>query len=191
MNVALRHPCMTVAEFLDWENSQEDRWEFDGLAPVAMVGGTLAHNTICGNLLAALRPRLPAGCRVYVENVKLRLAHSVRYPDVMVVCGPIRPQATEVTDPTVVFEVLSPGTFRTDRIDKNREYAAAASIQRYVLLEQDLIAAEIYAREAGRWVRSTLTGDEVLAMPELGVAFPLAEAYAGLEFDSAAAPEAG
>ncbi len=109
----------------------------------------------------------------------------------MVVCGPIRPQATEVTDPTVVFEVLSPGTFRTDRIDKNREYAAAASIQRYVLLEQDLIAAEIYAREAGRWVRSTLTGDEVLAMPELGVAFPLAEAYAGLEFDSAAAPEAG
>ncbi len=66
MNVALRHPCMTVAEFLDWENSQEDRWEFDGFAPVAMVGGTLAHNTICGNLLAALRPRLPAGCRVYV-----------------------------------------------------------------------------------------------------------------------------
>ena len=191
MNVALRHPGMTVADFLDWENRQEERWEFDGFAPVAMMGGTLAHNIICGNLLGALRPRLPAGCRVYVESVKLRLAHSVRYPDVMVVCGAMRPQATEVTDPTVVFEVLSPGTFHTDRIEKNREYAATASIQRYVLLEQDIIAAEVYVREAGRWVRATLTGDEALAMPELGITFPLAEAYAGLEFDSPAAAEAG
>ena len=191
MNVALRHPGMTVADFLDWENRQEERWEFDGFAPVAMVGGTLAHNLICSNLLVALRQRVPARCRVYVENVKLRLSHSVRYPDVMVVCGPIRPQATEITDPTVVFEVLSPGTFRTDRIEKNREYAATASIQRYVLLEQDMIAAEIYVREAGRWVRATLTGDDVLAMPEIGVEFPLSEAYAGLEIDSPPAPEAG
>ena len=191
MNVALRHPGMTVADFLDWENRQEKRWEFDGFAPVAMVGGTVAHGMIATNLVLALGRRLSPPCRVLAEGVKLRLSHSVRYPDVMVVCGPIRPQATEVVDPTVVFEVLSPGTFRTDRIDKNREYAATASIERYVLLEQDLIAAEIYAREAGRWVRATLTGDDVLAMPEIGVEFPLSEAYAGLEFDSAAAPEAG
>ena len=54
-----------------------------------------------------------------------------------------------------------------------------------------MIAAEIYVREAGRWVRATLTGDDVLAMPEIGVEFPLSEAYAGLEIDSPPAPEAG
>ena len=32
-----------------------------------------------------------------------------------------------------------------------------------------------------RWVRSTVTGDDVLAMPEIDVAMPLADAYAGLE----------
>ena len=190
MNVALRHPGMTVADFLDWENRQEERWEFDGFAPVAMVGASPRHNQIAGNLEFALRQRLRSPCVVYRETVRLRLAASLRYPDLMVVCGPIAPDAREITDPTVVFEVLSPGTFRTDRIEKNREYAATASIQRYVLLEQDMIAAEIYAREAGRWVRATLTGEEVLAMPEIGVEFPLSEAYAGLEFDSAAAPEA-
>jgi hypothetical protein len=39
---------MTVAEFLAWEERQELRWEFDGFQPVAMTGGTRAHETIRG-----------------------------------------------------------------------------------------------------------------------------------------------
>lgn len=189
MNVALRRPGMTVEDFLDWENRQDARWEFDGDAPVAMVGGTVAHSLTVTNLVLALGRRLQPPCRVHVEGVKLRLARGVRYPDAMVVCGPLHPKATEISDPVVVFEVLSPGTFRTDRpapsrtdrIDKNREYAAHASILRYILLEQDAIAAEVYARDGERWVRSTLTGDDVLALPEIGIELPLAEAYAGLD----------
>ncbi len=188
MNVALHRPAMSLAEFLDWDDAQDQRFEFDGIAPVAMVGATVAHNTICGNLVVALKQRLAAPCRVFVEGVRLRMAHAVRYPDVMVVRAPVRAAATEVTEPLVVIEVLSPNTARTDRIDKNREYAAHPSIQRYVLLEQDAIAAEVYAREAGRWVRATLIADGVLAMPELGIEFPLADAYDGLDLADPPAP---
>ena len=39
-----------------------------------------------------------------------------------------------VKDPVVVFEILSPGTSYKDRIEKNREYRATPSIQRYVIL---------------------------------------------------------
>ncbi len=46
----------------------------------------------------------------------------------------------------MVFEVISPGTSRTDRIDKLREYQATASIQRYVILEQDSIGATVFSR---------------------------------------------
>lgn len=183
MNVALRRPEMTVADFLDWENGQEDRWEFDGFQPVAMVGASPRHNRLAGNLEFALRRRLRAPCVVYRETVRLRLATSVRYPDLMVVCTPVLPRAAEITDPVVIVEILSPGTFRTDRIEKNREYAAHPSIQRYILLEQDAIAAEVYARDGERWVRSTVTGDGVLALPEIGIEMPLAEAYAGLDPD--------
>ncbi len=186
MNVVLRRPSMSVEEFLGWENHQEYRWEFDGFEPCAMVGGTVAHNLIVGNLSSALRDRLRGRCRVFAENLKLRLAHTVRYPDVMVVCSPVPNAATEITDPVVVFEILSSSTLRTDRIEKNREYEAAPSVLRYVLLEQDAIAAEIYERDGNRWVRSTLTADGVLSMPEIGVEMPLAEAYADLELDSAA-----
>jgi hypothetical protein len=48
-------------------------------------------------------------------------------------------------------------------------------------LEQDDIAAEVYARDGDRWVRSTVIGDGVLSMPEIGVEIPLVDAYAGLE----------
>ncbi len=181
MNVALRSPAMSLEEFLAWEKRQDERWEFDGYAPQAMVGGTSAHNQIAGAFEFALRQRLKTPCRVYRENMRLRLAHTLRYPDLMVVCTPVPNEATEVTDPTVVIEVLSTSTLRSDRIAKNREYEAAPGIRRYILLEQDAIAAEVYVHDGDRWVRSTVTGDGILTIPEINVEVPLADAYAGLE----------
>jgi hypothetical protein len=45
---------MTVPEFLACEERQELRYEFDGIGPVAMTGGTLGHDIIQSNLIAAL-----------------------------------------------------------------------------------------------------------------------------------------
>ena len=47
---------MTLAGFLGWEERQPLRYEFDGVGPVAMTGGTYGHSTIQGNLAA---PDLP------------------------------------------------------------------------------------------------------------------------------------
>ncbi|MGE0221744.1 MAG: hypothetical protein AB7F35_09915 [Acetobacteraceae bacterium] len=52
MSVVPRRP-MTLEAFLAWEERQEERWEFDGFAPVAMAGGTLEHSAIQRNLIAA------------------------------------------------------------------------------------------------------------------------------------------
>ena len=49
MNVALRK-AMTLAEFLAWEERQPLRHEFDGVQPIAMTGGTVAHAGIQRNL---------------------------------------------------------------------------------------------------------------------------------------------
>jgi hypothetical protein len=48
------------------------------------------------------------------------------------------------------------------------------------VLEQDVMAAEVYSRIDGRWVRSTVVNDDILDMPEIGVSLPLSVAYAGL-----------
>jgi Uma2 family endonuclease len=82
--------------------------------------------------------------------------------------------------------VLSPSTSDTDRIAKVREYQATASIQRYVILEQDSIAATVLVRRGADWVVTAHTGDEQLAMPDIDVVLPLAEIYSDLDLTSSA-----
>lgn len=174
---------MTIAEFLDWEERQELRWEFDGFQPVAMTGGTRAHETISGNIFFALRGRLAGRrCQVFGANLKIEAADRIRYPDAFVTCTPGPSKQTVVTDPVVVFEVLSESTSRTDRITKLREYGATPSIQRYVILEQDAIAAMVFVRKGGDLVAEALTAADTLRMPEIDIEVPMAEFYEGIEF---------
>lgn len=181
MNHALRKP-MTLDEFLAWEDQQEHKWEFDGFAPVAMVGGTFEHTVIGGNIYAVLRDRLRGSpCRVVNNELKIRVAGRIRYPDAFVICTPV-PRGTKViSEPVVVFEVLSESTRRTDQFLKNQEYRDTPSIQRYVILEQDRIAATVWTRAGDDWVGRILLADATLAMPEIGVELPLAEFYDGVE----------
>ena len=184
MNLALRKP-MTLAEFLDWEERQPVRYEFDGFGPVAMTGGTYGHSTIQRNLAFALTGRLRGKpCQFQGSDLKIQVGDGhIRYSDGMVVCSPVDRTATVVHEPVVVFEVLSPSTAAKDRIVKAREYQATPSIRRYVMLEQDSVGATVYARSGETWTHEILVADSILALPEIGVSLPLAELYEGIVFE--------
>jgi Uma2 family endonuclease len=138
---------VSLEEFLAWEERQELRYEFDGFQPRAMTGGTSEHAAIQRNLLAALTNRLRGKpCQPFGSDLKISVAGSIRYPDAFVVCTRVARGATVVSDPVVVFEILSPSTAMIDRIVKNQEYRDTPSIRRYVVLEQDQQAATIFAR---------------------------------------------
>ena len=184
MNLALRKP-MSLAEFLEWEERQPMRYEFDGVGPVAMTGGTYGHSTIQRNLAFALTGRLRGKpCQFQGSDLKIQVGDGhIRYPDGMVVCSPVDRTATVVHEPVVVFEVLSPSTAAKDRIVKAREYQATPSIRRYVMLEQDSVGATVYARSGETWTHEILVADSILALPEIGVSLPLAELYEGIVFE--------
>ncbi len=185
MNLALRRP-ITLAEFLEWEEGQPLRYEFDGFGPVAMTGGTYGHSTIQRNLAFALTGRLRGKpCQFQGSDLKIQVGDGhIRYPDGMVVCSPVDRTATVVHEPVVVFEVLSPSTATKDRIVKAREYQATPSIRRYVMLEQDSVGATVYARSGETWTHEILVADSILALPEIGVSLPLAELYEGIVFEA-------
>ncbi len=87
MSVALRKP-MTMAEFLEWEERQEVRYEFDGFGPVAMTGGTFAHERIGGNIRAELHNRLRGPrCVAVGPTLTIEVAGRIRYPDAFVLCS--------------------------------------------------------------------------------------------------------
>lgn len=174
---------MSLETFLPWEEAQELRWEFDGIAPVERTSGTVEHALIQGNLIVALAQRLRGSpCQVYTSSLKILVAGSIRYPDAFVACGVYPRGITVIEDPVVVFEVLSPSSALVDRVVKNQEYRGTPSIQRYVMIEQDRMAATVFERAGDDWVGHLLIGEAVLAMPEIGVELALAEVYAGVAF---------
>src|SRR5271166_3321501 len=185
MNLAVRTP-ITLAEFLAWEEWPPLRYEFDGVGPVAMTGGTAGHADIQANLAAALRTRLRGKpCKFYGSDLKIQVAENhIRYPDGIVVCTPVERTATIVHDPVVIFEVLSPSTASTDRIVKAAEYQATPSVKQYVMLEQERIGATVLVRAQDGWSALILKDDDTLDMPEIGLAIPLVEFYEGLTFET-------
>jgi len=176
---------MTLAEFLAWEERQEQRYEFDGVEPVAMTGGAAGHATVQRNLAIALGGRLRGKpCQFYGSDLKIQVAENhIRYPDGMVVCSHVDRSAKVVHDPIAIFEVLSPGAAAKDRIVKAREYQATPSVQRYVMLEQARIGATVYVRATDGWNVLVLKDGDTLALPEIDLTIPLAEFYEGLTFD--------
>jgi Uma2 family endonuclease len=177
---------MTLPQFLAWEESQPLRYEFDGWQPVAMTGGTDRHEAIGGTLRGLLQQKLRGKpCRVRGPTLKVEVMGRIRYPDAFVYCNPVPPGETVIREPVVVFEVLGSGTSRTDRIEKLREYRETPSIRRYVILEQDSIAAMVFTRHGPNWDAGALTAGETLDLREIDVSLPLVDIYA-----DAALPEA-
>src|SRR5579863_6616170 len=109
MSAVLQRP-MTLTEFLDWEEKQDLRFEFDGFQPVAMTGGTVGHEAIGGTLRALLHERLRGKpCRPWGPTIKVEVQGHIRYSDALVSCTDVPRGNTIVPEPVVVFEVLSPG----------------------------------------------------------------------------------
>ena len=185
MSATIRVPAMTRDQFFDWAEAQDARYEFDGFQPVAMTGGNLNHNDIALNLHHALRTRL-RGTRCRARGLDAGVAtigDTVRYPDGVVTCSPAQGVSRLVPDPVVVFEVISPTSGHIDRIVKVREYAAIDSIRRYVIVESASVGLTVYdRRDAGqKWTGTTLTADDILPLPDIGVEIPVAELYEGVD----------
>jgi Uma2 family endonuclease len=182
MDAALRQ-TMTIEEFLAWEDRQELRYEFDGFQPVAMTGGTAAHAAILRNILFSLTGRLRGQlCQPYGSELKIKAAGRIRYPDAFVVCTPVPPSSTVVTDPVIVFEVISNSSLHEDLVIKNAEYRATRSIQRYVVLQQTDAGAIVFARKGEDWISEPISGaDALIRMPEIGIEIPLTELYIGID----------
>jgi Uma2 family endonuclease len=168
---------LTLDEFLAWERSQPERYEFDGVQPIAMPGGSRPHGRVVARLIAALVNRVHSPCEAFGPDLKVVTTGRIRYPDASVVCV-ASDEDSDLVEPTVVCEVLSPSTALTDRRVKALEYAAVPRILVYLLLEQDRPELTIMRRSAG-WEPELLTGlTTTLELPEISTSIPLNAIYA-------------
>lgn len=180
---AVRHRIMSIEDFLAWEARQEVKYEFDGFEPVAMAGGSLDHARILRDLPIAIGGRLQGSRLEFLgSDMKLLSLNRSRYPDGQIVCGPRDGAANFMTSPVVVFEVLSPGDERRDRVEKSAENLRIESIQTYVILGSDRMQATVLTRDGEAWTEQELGSSAWLTLPAIKIEVPLADLYAGVAF---------
>ncbi len=141
--------CMSVDDYLAFEQTSKVRHELIDGYLYAMTGASDRHEEIAANLLAILHGHLKgSGCRVYGSNLKIRVGDDFLYPDLFVRCATERGDPFFKTDPTLVIEVLSLSTQEYDRADKRLAHQSLAALREHVLVAQDTPFVEIHRRTA-------------------------------------------
>lgn len=155
MSTAQVLPEVTFEEFLAGEASGRQRREWVAGEVFAMAGGSERHDLMTGlvyRLVAEVAER--NGCRPFQQNRLVRLGDAAYYPDVVVVCpNGSTPDRLFERDLSLVVEVLSASTERTDRREKAMAYADAPSFEAYVLVDPERRRIEVGRLEGGvlRW----------------------------------------
>ena len=97
-------------------------------------------------------PPLGTDQRIRIEAVDL-----FTYPDVVVICGDFEfasDDSMAITNPRVIFEILSPSTEAYDRGEKFEFYQQLPSLQEYSLVSQDRAHVDRFVRQT-RWRLAT------------------------------------
>lgn len=170
-------------EYLAGEARSDIRHEYIAGTVHAMAGASRRHNLIAGNMFLVLGNHLRGKkCTPFGSDMKLRgrsdLGVAFYYPDVSVTCDPADTNEAYLENPSILVEVLSPETERTDRREKLLAYRAIPTVETYVLLAQDAVAATVFQREDSGWSGAELRGaGAVLKLPAIGLDVPLGALY--------------
>ncbi|MGA0558840.1 Uma2 family endonuclease [Larkinella sp. VNQ87] len=172
----------TFEEYEALERAEGVRYEYIDGEVFAMAGTTKRHNTIVLAFARALFPfAQKSGYAVFTESIKqkLRTGEKYVYPDVIYTCEPADladDSETVVRSPSLLIEVVSESSLRTDSYNKRLEYFKIPSLQYYLLASQTAPVVEVYERSADFWKYTIYEGlDTTISLEKLGITISLAE----------------
>lgn len=184
MSFALRKIDADIGEdaYFKLEIQTDTRHEYiDGHA-YAMVGGSFNHSRITHNMARAIGNHLKhKPCEVFAESTKVKTPQPHNradyvYPDVVVDCSVDKADGHSLTTPVIVIEVLSKSTHYSDKVTKRRIYQQIATLQEYVLIEQD-VAEVIIRRRKNDWLAEEFFLGDVISLESIGLTLSVEEVY--------------
>lgn len=178
----------TEQEYLAYDRTSPLRSDYMEGSVLPVAAQPPPHGTVRRNIAGLLRHKasavFAADARVYVPRTGALL-----YPDVMAVCGDVQTStacADALTNPTLIVEVTNRETWAYDVGRKFSHYRRIESLREFILAALHRCYTERYVRNpanAEEWVLTEFSDPEGdLPFASLGVAVPLAEVYARVEF---------
>jgi Uma2 family endonuclease len=176
---------VSMDEYLTTERHAATRHEFLDGRMIPRSGANRWHNILVANTTIALGSRMHGHKNeIYISNMRVKLKNNyVCYPDLVVVSGEptfADTNADMLLNPTVVVEVLSNQTNSSDKTNKLESYLAMDSIKEFVLLKEEEMRVEHYARQnAKQWIyRIYNERDDVISLESINCKISMSEIYA-------------
>ncbi len=191
MVIQIEKRYYTPEEYLTLEEKAVDRHEYRDGEIIPMTGGTTNHNQIAGNFYK----RFPLNIQnqnyyVYMNDVRLWIAQYrlYTYPDVMVIKGKPLYEGTgtiNVTNPSLIVEVLSKSTRDYDCTDKFRYYRSIPEFQEYILIDQyRFYMAQYFKQKDGQWLFNDYQGGEaILQLASVDFEISFQDLYKRVDFE--------
>lgn len=172
---------MSRAEYRLWAEGRPGRFERINGRVVAMAPERVGHARIKGKVFMALTATVEAArlpCEVLVDGPTIEVGESDYEPDVIVRCGTdaVSDDSLVVPDATVIVEVLSSTTRRTDVSQKLADYFRVPTVQHYLILFADCVQA-IHHRRNGDQIETCVLTEGDVALDPPGIVVPRGSFY--------------
>lgn len=181
MNLNYEFAHVPIQDYLEGELISAIKHEYIDGQVYAMAGASSSHNRIVANVLGELRFALKGTpCEAFASDMKVRVADHFFYPDVLVACHHKGNDYGVTDSPLIIVEVLSKATRKIDHTLKRKAYQSLASVQEYVLIEQEFADVEVCHRRNHWQPEHYFLGDEVV-FESIDVRLPVAMLYERVE----------
>ncbi len=182
---APKYNYISPGEYLAMERAAEEKNEYYDGYVIGMGGASLRHNDIAmntysrvGNFLVGKECRLlPSEMRVSTPN-----RDSYFYPDASIVCG--KPELEDdkfdtLLNPSVIFEILSASTQKTDTGHKLLYYKNIPALKEYIRIDSRKRLVQVVRRqEDGAWRFEDINGtDSIVTIETIQLTISLDDIY--------------
>lgn len=130
INSFFNNKPMTWSEFLNFEDSNEGRFEFDGVKPIKLMSATREHQEVLQRIYQEFYEFLKGSkCKAYLAPIAFvydwvtpEAGGKQKEPDLMITCDENYYKDKYFGIPLFIIEVVSPSNFKEDYETKRNLY---------------------------------------------------------------------
>ena len=182
---AAKYNYVSQEDYLVMERASETKHEYYKGEVFAMSGASIPHNNIAYNINRLVIPHLHGkGCKLYGSDFRIHIPVTTlyTYPDFSIVCG--KTETTDlftdnVTNPSVLIEILSKSTKDYDRGSKFMLYRSIETLKEYITIDSHSVSVEVCVRqENNTWLLSEFKQlSESFVISTIGLTLLLKDIY--------------